>query len=88
MDPFRGERIAKLKQHPAWEDLVAEVEEQESDHWDGIARKLKSAANVVDLEDIALKREFYRGMRDVLLMPDRGAKAIEKHVEKGEVTTA
>ena len=87
MDPLRGERIAKLKQHPAWVDLVQEVEEAAAQHWEAVTRQLAVGVEV-DLEDIALKREFYRGMRAVTLMPDRGKKAIEKHLQKGEVNVA
>ena len=87
MEPLRGERIAKLKQHPAWKDLCDEVEEAAAQHWESVTRQLAVGVEV-DLEDIALKREFYRGMRAVTLMPDRGRKAIEKHLEKGEVSKA
>jgi hypothetical protein len=87
MDPFRGERLAKLKQHPAWNDLVAEVDAAANRHWESVTRTLKAGVDL-DLEDLRLKREYYRGMRAVLDMPDRGAKAIEKHLQKGEVSTA
>ena len=61
MDPHRGERIAKLKQHPAWADLCDEVEDMARKHWESVTRNLKADADI-DLEDIARKREYYRGM--------------------------
>ena len=87
MDPHRGERIAKLKQHPAWKDLCDEVEDMARRHWESVTRNLKADADI-DLTDIALKREYYRGMLAVLDMPAKGLKAIEKHLEKGEVSKA
>ena len=84
MDPFRGQRIAKLNLHAAWVGLCEEVRVGENDYWDSVARKLKVGAVDIDLHDIALKREYFKGMRDVLAMPDKGAKAIEKHIEKGQ----
>lgn len=81
MDPFRGERIAKLAQHPAWPDLVTEVAQQESDYWDTVTRRLKTGTDLDPLE-IEVKRAFFRGMKAVAVFPDRGLKAIEKHLEK------
>ena len=87
MDPLRGERISKLKKHPAWDDLVQEVDTVTNDYWNTVMRKHKAGIEV-PLDELALKRAEFKGMFSVLDMPARGLKAIEKHVEKGEVSRA
>ena len=87
MDPLRGERISKLKQHPAWPDLCDEVEDVVRVHWESVLRKHKAGIEV-PLDEIALNRAEFKGMFAVLDMPDRGRKAIERHIEKGEVSKA
>lgn len=84
MDPFRGERISKLAQHPAWPDLIAEVVQQEVDYWDTVTRRLR-AGQELDPAEVEVKRAFFKGMKHVVAFPDLGAKAIQKHVEKEQV---
>lgn len=80
MNPERAARIQALKQHPAWEDFRAEVEELHERYVASLAKVMMATGQ--PFPDFEYKRGYLKGLMEAVRMPDQALLAIEKDSAK------
>lgn len=80
-DPKR--RIAAVKDHPGWEDLVAEWRTVRERRTAQLGRSFM-AGKPLNQREIDLERGFWRGVEAVLMWPDQAETRVKKLVMEGE----
>lgn len=80
MNPERAARIQGLKNHPAWGDLKAEIEEAYERYTAAVTKTMMATGR--PFPDFEYKRGYLKGMMEVIRLPDQAILAIEKDLKK------
>lgn len=79
MDVDRAARIASLKQHPAWAELVAAVDEQHERYAVNLAKKMLATGTPYD--NFEYKRGYLAALKAITRYPDQAIIALAKDAE-------
>lgn len=80
MDVDRAASIARLKDHPAWPDLVAEVEETVDRYAAALAKTMLATGK--PFENFEYKRGVLAGLREFARYPESATAAVKKDLAR------
>lgn len=80
MDVARAARIAAIKQHPAWDELVADVEEETERYAAALARTMLATGKPYD--NFEYKRGYLAGMKAITRYPESATKMVAADAAK------
>ena len=84
MNIDRAARIAGLKQHPAWGDLVAEIDETVERYSVALAKTMLATGKPPETPSMSFeyKRGYLAGMKAVTRHPDTATAALRKEMAR------
>lgn len=82
MNVERASRIQALKQHPAWEDFAAEIQEAYDRYVAAVSKTLMATGQ--PFPDFEYKRGYLKGQLDAAQLPDAAAAFLEKEAKKNQ----
>lgn len=80
MDVERAARIAALKQHPAWAELAAEINETVEHYAAALAKGMLATGKPFD--NFEFKRGVLAGMQQVIRYPESATKLVQKDIAR------
>ena len=84
MDKVRADAIAKLKHHPAFKDLAAEVAEAEQRYWRNVVARLK-AGEAIDQRELDEARGHFKAADLFVKYPDKALRMLERAKENDPI---
>jgi hypothetical protein len=77
IDPDRAKRIETLLKHPAWPDLVAQVDEECARYAVSMSKALLQG-DELNQRAIDFNRGLMKGMRDLVNFPTTASKIVDR----------
>jgi transaldolase len=80
MEVERAARIAAIKQHPAWDELIAEIDETYEKYAAALAKTMMATGE--PYPDFEYKRGYLAGLKALTRYPETATKLVSADAEK------